>query len=121
MPILDVEVVTRHGASLPASLATDLADALGKVYDAQPGRLWIRLRDIPADRYAENEAGEDRAFPVFVTVREGSPPEGAQLEARIARVTECVARLTGRPADNVHVMVEPSMKGRIAFGGKLVR
>ena len=121
MPILDVEVVMRHGEALPAGLAADLADALGEVFAADPGELWVRLRDIPADRYAENEEGEDRPFPVFVTVREGSPPVGALLEARVAHITECVARLADRPPENVHVIVEPGLRGRVALGGRLVR
>lgn len=121
MPILDVEVVTRHGEGLPSGLAADLADALGEVFGAGPGEVWVKLRDIPADRYAENEEGEDRHFPVFVTVHEGSPPTDAQLEARIGHITECVARLADRPPENVHVVMEPALRGRIAFGGRLAK
>ncbi len=114
MPILDVEVVTRHGERLAPTLATDLADALGEVFGAEPGRVWVRLRDLPADRYAENEAGGDRPFPVFVTVHEGDPPTGVPLEERVARLAE-------RPLANVHVVMEPALRGRIAFGGKLAK
>ncbi len=119
MPILDVEIVTRHGERLSATLAADLADALGEVFGAEPGRVWVRLRDLPAERYAENDSGEDRPFPVFVTVHEGDPPTGVPLEARVAHVAECVARLSERPLANVHVIMEPGLRGRIAFGGKL--
>lgn len=121
MPILDVEVVTRHGESLSPTLAADLADALGEVFGAEPGRVWVRLRDLPAGRYAENEAGEDRPFPVFVTVHEGDPPTGVSLEERVAHVAECVARLADRPLGNVHVVMEPALRGRVAFGGKLAK
>jgi phenylpyruvate tautomerase PptA (4-oxalocrotonate tautomerase family) len=120
MPILDIDVVTRPEERLPEALAADLADALGEVYGADPGRVWVRLHDLPPGRYAENAARGEAVFPVFVTVREGTPPEGSVLEARVARLAECVARLTYRPVEHVHVIVEPAMKGRIAFGGKLV-
>lgn len=119
MPIVDVEIVTRRGESLPTSLTAALADALGDVYDASPGRVWVRLRDLPAERYAENGGGEP-VFPVFVTVREGAPATGEALAAHVERIAGCVARVADRPAGNVHVIVEPAMKGRIAFGGVLV-
>ena len=54
-----------------------------------------------------------------MTVGEGTPPEGEALASRVARIAECVARITGRPADTVHVILEPALRGRIAFGGKL--
>ncbi len=119
MPILDIEIVTRPAERLPATLAADLADGLGEVYGADPGRVWVRLRDLTAERYAENASRGEAVFPVFVTLREGTPPAGAVLESRMARVAECVARLTFRPVENVHVTMEPAMEGRIAFGGKL--
>jgi hypothetical protein len=34
---------------------------------------------------------------------------------------EIVTRQADRPAENVHVIVEPALRGRVAFGGKLVR
>ncbi len=119
MPILDIDVVTRPEERLPPTLAADLADALGEVYGADPGRVWVRLHDLPAERYAENAARGEAVFPVFVTVREAAPPEGSLLESRMARLAGCVARLTYRPVENVHVTMEPAMGGRIAFGGKL--
>lgn len=121
MPIVDIEIVTRHGEALPRSLAGDLADALGAVLDAGPGKVWVRLRTIASDEYAENGAGADRPFPVFVTLTASSPPEGEHLDHVVGHVTEAVAHLADRPADNVHVLVQPAAKGRIAFGGKVVR
>lgn len=118
MPILDVEVVTRPGEKLPGELAAALADALGEACGAGPGRLWVRLRDLPAERYAENGGGAP-VHPVFVTVGEGTPAEGEALATRVALIAACVARVTGRPADTVHVILEPALRGRIAFGGKL--
>jgi phenylpyruvate tautomerase PptA (4-oxalocrotonate tautomerase family) len=119
MPIIDVEIVTQRGEHLPPALAAALADALGEAYGAGPGRVWVRLRDLPAERYAENGGGEP-VFPVFVTLREGAPPAPEALAAHVARIAACVARAAGRPVENVHVIVEPAMKGRVAFGGKLV-
>jgi phenylpyruvate tautomerase PptA (4-oxalocrotonate tautomerase family) len=121
MPILDIEVVARKDEVLPAALARNLADSLGRAFDAAPGKIWVRLRTLADANYAENAVGEERPFPVFVSLTASAPPEGEELEVRIAQVTEIVARLTDRPPANVHVLVEPAARGRIAFGGRLVK
>ncbi len=119
MPILDVEVVERAAEALPLPLAKALAEALGEVFASRPGGLWLRLRELPAARYAENGGETETPCPVFVTVREAAIPERAVLEPRMARIAERVASLTGRPVENVHVIQEPPLAGRVAFGGVL--
>jgi phenylpyruvate tautomerase PptA (4-oxalocrotonate tautomerase family) len=121
MPIFDIEFVARPGEAPAATLARDLADALGHVLDAAPGKVWVKLRVVPADAYAENGAGADRPFPVFVTLTASAPPDGERLDRVVAGVTESVARLAGRPPENVHVLVQPAARGRIAFGGRVAR
>jgi phenylpyruvate tautomerase PptA (4-oxalocrotonate tautomerase family) len=121
MPIVDIEVVARRGEVLPETLAKDLADHLGAAFDATPGKIWVRLRTLEGAHYAENDMGDNRPFPVFVSYTASKLPEGEQLEGRIAKITETVARLTDRAPVNVHVIVEPTAKGRIAFGGRLVK
>ena len=121
MPILDVEIVTRKGEVLPDALAFELADHLGRAFDAAPGKVWVRLRTLAGDRYAENATGDEQPFPVFVSLTASVLPEGEKLEGRMGMITEVVARLTDRAPDNVHVLVEPAAKGRIAFGGRMVK
>lgn len=121
MPILDIEVVARKGEVLPEALARELADDLGRAFEATPGKIWVRLRTLADANYAENESDEAQPCPVFVSYLASALPEGDELEGRIAQVTEIVARLTDRPPANVHVLVEPAAKGRIAFGGRLVK
>jgi phenylpyruvate tautomerase PptA (4-oxalocrotonate tautomerase family) len=121
MPIIDIEVVARRGEVLPETLAKDLADHLGAAFDATPGKVWVRLRTLDGTRYGENDMGDKRPFPVFVTYTASQVPEGEQLKGRIAKITETVARLTERAPGNVHVLVEPAAKGRIAFGGRIVK
>ena len=121
MPIFDVEIVTRHQEPLPPALAGDLADALGGVMEAVPGKIWVRLRSLPSDGYAENGVGADRPFPVFVTLTASAPPQGEHLDHFVRQVTEAVARLADRPPENVHVLVAPAARDHVAFGGKVVR
>ena len=121
MPVFDIEIVTRHGEAVAPALASDLSDALGAVMDAASGKVWVRLRTLAPEGYAENQAGPQRPFPVFVTLTASAPPEGEHLEHVVQQVTEAVAHLTDRPVENVHVLVQPAAKGRIAFGGKVSR
>ncbi len=118
MPIVDVEVVSLTGELQPADLAARLANALGDAFEVAPGKLWVRIRTLGNDRYAEN--GQKAPDPVFVTVLAAKPPEGDALRELIGKITQAVADLTHRPASNVHVLFEPAARGRIAFGGQLV-
>jgi phenylpyruvate tautomerase PptA (4-oxalocrotonate tautomerase family) len=116
MPIVDVELV---GAPAAEGLAQRLADGIGAALESPPGKLWVRVHTLPAARYAENGGGAP--LPVFVTILASTLPEGEALEDRVARVTAAVAGLTDRSSDLVHVLFEPSARGRMAFGGRLVR
>ena len=115
MPIIDVEIV--EGAPA-AGLAQQIADDVGDVFGVAPGKVWVRLRTLEADSYAENRAEAPR--PVFVRVLASAPPEGETRTRVLSGITVAVARRTGRPPENVHVLFEPAAKGRIAFGGRLV-
>lgn len=50
-----------------------------------------------------------------------APPQGEDLDHVVRQVTGAVASLTGRPAENVHLLVQPAALGRIAFGGKVMK
>jgi phenylpyruvate tautomerase PptA (4-oxalocrotonate tautomerase family) len=118
MPIVDVELV--HEQPLDDGMAGELADILGRVFDAPPATTWVRLRALPKSCYAENEAAEPTGWKaVFVTVRKAQRPAGPALEAEIRALTDAVAQVCRRPAENVHVLYEPDLQGRIAFGGRL--
>ncbi len=118
MPIVDVELV--GPADVTSALSQGLADAIGEALTSRSGGTWVRVRELARDHYAEN-GGADDVRPVFVTVLERTRPAGPELEERIGRVTAAVAEVTGRPAENVHVLFEDSATGRLAFGGRLVQ
>ena len=116
MPIIDIELVSDDPAD--PLIMRGLADDLGRVFDAAPGKVWIRMRTLPVLSYAEN--GQPAPQPVFVTVLAGTPPAGEALRTQVEDITSTVARHTRRPAENIHVLYEPPARGRIAFGGRLV-
>ena len=116
MPILDVEIV----GSVPNEerLAQRLADAAGRALDSRPEGTWVKVHRIDSDSYAEN-AGTGEFSPVFISLILASPPQGATLKSQMAALTEAVALTLGRPAENVHILLQPPARGRISFGGKL--
>jgi phenylpyruvate tautomerase PptA (4-oxalocrotonate tautomerase family) len=121
MPILDVEVVLRPGETLDPQLAGQIADRAASIFDAAPGGTWVKLRGLPSQQYAEDSGGPPSGvYPVFVSVLKARQPSPAAMAAEAARLAAAVARVCGRPQENVHVLYLPDAAGRIAFGGKLL-
>ncbi len=117
MPIIDIELVVREGEALSEGLASTLADALGEVFGSDPGRTWVRLRTLPESSYAENLSEAPR--PIFVTLLLAESPAGELLRLQLGQITAVVARTCRTAEENVHVLLEPRARGRIAFGGVL--
>ena len=116
MPIVDIEIVGAH--SVANDLATRLADMAGKVFGGPPGTTWVRVRLLPCYLYAENDSEEpDGWLSVFVTVLKAQRPTGAALQAEVSALTEGVASVCDRLPENVHILYESDLQGRIAIGG----
>lgn len=116
MPIIDIELVSDE--SIDSQAVQGIADDLGPIFGAEPGRLWLRVRTLHVQHYAENQ--QRAPLPVFVTVLLADPPDKEQLREQVAHITEAVSLRTRRHRENIHVVYEPSARGRIAFGGHLV-
>lgn len=121
LPILDIDLVVAAGERLDAALASTLADAAGKVFGSVAGSTWVRVRPLPREHYAENGGGPpDGVDPVFVRVLLADAPSGEELRSQVHHLTAAIAKICGRPPENVHLLYEPAAKGRVAFGGKLL-
>ena len=102
-------------------LAQRLADAAALVFGSAPGRVWVRLRPLPAAQYAENSAAVDEGkWPVFVTVLHAHPPDGDARAKEVAALTDAIAGALASAPERVHVQYAPAGAGRQAFGGRLV-
>ena len=122
MPIVDVELVCESEVEFGNVSPRAFADAIGAVIRTPPGRTWVRLRFFDSAQYAENDVSVSKTeLPVFVTVLHARPPVAAALSAEVSALTATVAKLTGRPAERVHVQYAPAAVGRQAFGGELVQ
>jgi phenylpyruvate tautomerase PptA (4-oxalocrotonate tautomerase family) len=121
MPILDLEFVGHAEADLQPLLAQAVADAVAQALACGPGRVWVRLRGLPAHCYAENHStlavGQ---LPVFATLLHAHPPTGDALLAEVAALTQVIAQACERDPQQVHLQYAPAAVLRQAFGGRLV-
>jgi len=121
MPILDVEAVLLEDEAIASNWAEEIAAAAGEIFHAPPGRTWVRIRGLPRSHYAEDGTGDSLGLrPVFVSVLKAQLPEIENLRVEVEKLTTAVARIIGRPMENVHVLYLPQGARRISFGGKLV-
>lgn len=120
MPIIDVLMVGPCGPRGEDELAPPLADALGRVLGAAAGRVWVRVHLLPAARYAENATAVP-VQPVFVQVLHHELPDAGELQRQARALADTVAAVLQRPVESVHVEYQPPGRGRVAFGGKLLR
>jgi phenylpyruvate tautomerase PptA (4-oxalocrotonate tautomerase family) len=121
MPILDVEPVVDTRSPIDPTLVQRIADAASPVFGSAPGRVWVRLRPLPAAQYAENAAtvAHDER-PVFVSVLHAHPPQGDARVEEVAALTDAIARALAGAPQRMHVQYAPAGAGRQAFGGRLV-
>ena len=121
MPILDVEAVLSGDETVDSNWALEIANAVGRIFDTPPGHTWVRVRGLPRSQYTENSARNTQELgPVFVSVLKAQLPRVEDLRVEVEKLTVTIARITGRPEENVHVLYLPPGEGRISFGGKLV-
>lgn len=120
MPIVDVHLVSGAGDQTDHMAAT-IAEALAVVFQAQPGRVWVRLFFLPTSAYAENGTTEVPATaPVFVRVLHADIPDPEALAREAMTIAQAVGECVERSAEHVHVEYAPPGRGRIAFGGNLL-
>ena len=121
MPILDIEIIASDSAlGLPANLTQSLADEAAQIFGSPQEMVWVKVRVIPSDQYAENGGKPEGVYPVFVTVLKSRVPKGSALENEITGLTQVIANALNCPVENVHIFYQPDGAGRVAFGGKLV-
>ncbi|MBT5775029.1 MAG: hypothetical protein HOH95_11705 [Dehalococcoidia bacterium] len=120
MPILDIDLVG-DGAPPPEGLARQIADAAGNVLGSEPNGTWVRLRSLSPAEYAENGDAYAGAHPVLVTIIKADLGTPDELAIEAAALASAIAEVTGRDVEHVHVIYEPPGRGRVAFGGELLR
>ena len=120
MPIVDVQLVA-EGPNVPSGLAARLAESLAGVFSSPTGRVWVRLSLLPSTQYAENGVRAPDALPVFVRVLHADLPPDDALSTQAQVISKAVAACVARPSQWVHVEYAPAGRGRMAFGGQLLR
>ena len=121
MPIITIELVGEQQRDREPPLAQSLANAIAKALGSAPAQAWVRVRWLPPNDYAENDAAaSSENFPVFVGIVKRSVPVGPELEAEVSELTQVIAHEVGRPPESIHIEYAASAAGRISFGGRLV-
>lgn len=121
MPIVNVEIVLGANETFRPEIVSELAEELGDIFQSPRGGTWIKVYALPAEHYGENGGMPDRVYPIFITITKAELPVPEELGDEVRKITGAVAQICSRPSQNVHVIYQPSAKGRVAFGGKLVR
>ncbi|MCB9914553.1 MAG: hypothetical protein H6828_05320 [Planctomycetes bacterium] len=122
MPILELCVVGELAPERRVGLAARVADAAGALCGAAPGHTWVRLAWLAREHYAESGGGPPGDVqPVFASLLLADPPDEDERVRLAAALSDALARACGRPAEHVHLVFEPAARGRVAFGGRLVR
>ena len=57
--------------------------------------------------------------PVFVRVMRAHLPTQLELEQEAPKLAAALARACRRPVESIHVIYQPPIGGRIAFGGEM--
>ena len=127
MPIVTIETLSDDLLSEEDALPRPdqlqlLANALGELFGSQPSGTWVRARQQQRAYYAENmiEVSRDTR-PVIVEILKSDLQAGKDLALEAAAICALVAQALERRTENVHVIYQSAARGRVAFGGKLVR
>ena len=123
MPIIRLKLIIQNNAErLGKDTLQTLADELGEYFDSEPSGTWVEVEYLPVEQYAENRfelRGAMKTTLVYVLKHDLPTEEEVAREAMdLARI---VSKRLQRPRRNTHIFYEPPGKGRIAFGGRLVR
>lgn len=120
MPIVDVQITVAEGDWVPVAAAQVLANALAPIWALPPGRVWVRVASLPACDYAENDEFSP-LLPVFLRVLLADLPALDVLAAQSRVIAQAVAACLNRATEQIHIEYAPPGRGRVAFGGELLR
>lgn len=127
MPIVTIETLSDAPFSEDDAMPTpnqlqSLADAFGRLFGSLPSGTWVKARQQQRAYYAENMIDfSPQMRPVIVEILKSELEGGKDLAIEAAAVCALVAQILDRDTENVHVIYAPAARGRVAFGGKLVR
>ena len=120
MPIVDVEIVLRRGETFRKEILIELANELGEIFQSREGGTWLKVRELPDDRYVENGGTAEGIYPIFVSIIKSRLPDADEMQREVERITGAVAQICDRSSENVHVIYQPEGRGRVAFGGRII-
>lgn len=123
VPIIRLKLIIQNDAErLGKDSLQALADELGEYFDSEPSGTWVEVEYLPVEQYAENRfelPGDMKT--IFMHVLKPHLPTEEEVAREAVDLARIVSKRLQRPRRNTHIFYEPPGKGRIAFGGRLVR
>ena len=120
MPIIKALLVISEHEAVPEGMAQGIASAAAQVFGSAPGRVWVTVQHLPAGSYAENSVASP-PNPVFIEVLHADLSASDVLASEAKALAEAIAACLGRSPELVHIEYAAPGRGRVAFGGKLLR
>ena len=123
VPIIRLKLIVQHDTErLRKETLQTLADELGEYFDSEPSGTWVEVEYLPVEQHAENRfelPGDMKT--TFMYVLKHHLPTEEEVAREAVDLARIVSKRLQRPRRNTHIFYEPPGKGRIAFGGRLVR
>ena len=120
MPIVDACIVTPANEDGSPGTAKLLANAIADALGVASGEVWVRVNYLPQTLYAENSS-EGAPCPVFLKVLHADVKPIEHVEQEAKALAQVVGACLERSPELVHIEFAPAGRGRIAFGGRLLR
>ena len=123
VPIIRLKLIIQDDAErLGKGALQTLANELGIFFESEPSGTWVEVEYLPVEQYAENrfELPEDMKTTLVYVLKHQLPTE-EEVAREALDLARIVSKRLQRPRRNTHIFYEPPGRGRIAFGGRLVR
>ncbi len=123
VPIIRLKLIIQDDAErLGKGALQTLANELGIFFESEPSGTWVEVEYLPVEQYAENrfELPADMKTTLVYVLKHQLPTE-EEVAREALDLARIVSKRLQRPRRNTHIFYEPPGKGRIAFGGRLVR
>jgi phenylpyruvate tautomerase PptA (4-oxalocrotonate tautomerase family) len=122
MAVVEIELVVAHSmeGELSGNQTSAVANTLAEIFGTGPNRTWVRFRYLPSNHYAQNGTyDESRELPVFIRILKNRPPQKEEMAEQMIAIARRLAPIIGRPAEFIHILYEPTARGRFGVGGVL--
>jgi phenylpyruvate tautomerase PptA (4-oxalocrotonate tautomerase family) len=122
MPIIEFQIIGNLEISDKKDFRKELINGLANIFGSENKSVWCKFNFIPVENYIENDNSGlsiPLPLPIFLKILNYQNKSIEECKKEAIIISEFVSKVCNRPKENIHILYEPSAKGRIAFGGIL--